>query len=276
MQHLDVRSPSAETTATHNPPRESAIPVPFSYTPSDDGVDENLLILLHGLGDTHVPFANLGKQFKLPQTATLALRAPERFVYRSLRHYARQILMGENRIPYLYEEAFQWYESFDSLGDLLLNPNPTPALDLLARIFDYLTNGCGWSPQKVHIFGFAQGGTVAVEFALLRWRQLLQKCPDSSISPLGSVVSVCGPLLSYPTLKSPCSVPLLLFHRSPPAESSLSSGDKAAFRKGFGSFQEAQVNGEGMPRSKTEWEHIMRFWGERLNRQQMSGLYQVM
>ena len=85
MQHLDVRSPSDETAATHSPPRESAIPVQFSYTPSDDGVDENLLILLHGLGDTQVPFANLGKQLKLPQTATMALRAPEKSVYRSVR-----------------------------------------------------------------------------------------------------------------------------------------------------------------------------------------------
>jgi len=85
MQHLNVRSPSDETSTTHGPPRERAILVPFSYTPSDDGVDENLLILLHGLGDTHVPFANLGKQLKLPQTATLALRAPEKLVYRFLR-----------------------------------------------------------------------------------------------------------------------------------------------------------------------------------------------
>ena len=85
MQHLNVQSPSNESMVIHNPPRECAIPVPFSYTPSDDGVDENLLILLHGLGDTHVPFANLGKQLKLPQTASLALRAPERSVYCSLR-----------------------------------------------------------------------------------------------------------------------------------------------------------------------------------------------
>lgn len=85
MQHLNVRSPPDETTGTHSPPTESAIPVPFSYTPSNDGVDENLLILLHGLGDTHVPFANLGRQLKLPQVATLALRAPEKSVYCSPR-----------------------------------------------------------------------------------------------------------------------------------------------------------------------------------------------
>ena len=102
------------------PPQSSAISAPFSYSPSDDGTDENLLILLHGLGsfthrlfvffavdnelkqtsfscnnnvhtvtatikltttgDTHVPFSKLSRSFKLPQTATLALRAPEQYV----------------------------------------------------------------------------------------------------------------------------------------------------------------------------------------------------
>jgi hypothetical protein len=188
----------------------------------------------------------------------------------------RCFLTGKGRIPYLHEEAFQWYESFDPLGDFLSNPNPTLALDLLTKTFDHLVNDRGWSPQNIHIFGFAQGGTVAVEFALLRWRQQLQKNPDASTSPLGSVASVCGPLLSYPTLKLPCPVPLLLFHRPPPAESALSSTDKAAFRKGFGSFREAQVGGEGMPRSKTEWNPLMRFWSEQLSRRQMGGVYQVM
>ena len=31
-------------------------------------------------GDTHVPFSKLSRSFKLPQTATLALRAPEQCV----------------------------------------------------------------------------------------------------------------------------------------------------------------------------------------------------
>lgn len=33
-------------------PKRQAITVPFAYTPSDDGTDENILILLHGLGET--------------------------------------------------------------------------------------------------------------------------------------------------------------------------------------------------------------------------------
>ena len=32
------------------PPQSAAISAPFNYSPSDDGTDENLLILLHGLG----------------------------------------------------------------------------------------------------------------------------------------------------------------------------------------------------------------------------------
>ena len=82
-------------------PKNSKVPGQFFYAPSDDGTDENLLILLHGLGtlvrqlptfgsgceklmvfvtspgDTHIPFSKLGKSLKLPQTAVLALRAPE-------------------------------------------------------------------------------------------------------------------------------------------------------------------------------------------------------
>jgi predicted esterase len=69
----------------------------YAYHPSKDGIDENLLILLHGfgtvqnihnqhlmipiLGDSHVPFTKLGRSLSLPQTATLAIRGPELQVF---------------------------------------------------------------------------------------------------------------------------------------------------------------------------------------------------
>jgi hypothetical protein len=71
---------TAQTAKTKPPPQPSLIPVPYDYAPSDDGTDANLLILLHGLGDTHQPFGRLGRQLKLPQTATLALRASHQCV----------------------------------------------------------------------------------------------------------------------------------------------------------------------------------------------------
>lgn len=70
----------------------------YTYTPSPSSITSNLLILFHGLGDTHLPFSTLGKSLNLPQTAVLSLRGPE-------------------RVPLLEEEAWSWWMSFDPLGE---------------------------------------------------------------------------------------------------------------------------------------------------------------
>ncbi|KAH9996286.1 hypothetical protein BJV77DRAFT_1143532 [Russula vinacea] len=228
------------------PPQSAAISAPFSYSPSDDGTDENLLVLLHGLGDTHIPFSKLGCSFKLPQTAVLALRAPE-------------------QIPYLYEDAFQWYPSFDALGDILAHPDPTTAIDYITNVLHHLVNDCGWPAPRIHLFGFAQGGSVAAESALKWWRRNL---PAAAAKPLGSVVTIGGPLLSYPTLSATCPTPILV---AIPSKDAL-----PAFRKGFSKVVDTKKSGVGMPRSKDEWYPIMELWGERLGRRQVDGLYEVM
>ena len=51
-----VRESSSTAPRTKKAPKLSAIPVPFVYDASDDGTDENLLILLHGLGAYSLPF----------------------------------------------------------------------------------------------------------------------------------------------------------------------------------------------------------------------------
>ena len=191
----------------------------------------------------------------------------------------------------MYEQAFQWYTSFDPLGELIAHPNPTPALELMSKVIEHLTKDCGWPPQRINLFGFAQGGSVAAEFALKYWRTALsshQKSPPPSgsapdagpsvLAPrtLGSVVSVSGPLLSYPTLSERCPIPFLIFYRPPPAESALPPDAMTALAKGFIKLEEVKMKGEGMPRSKEEFEPIMRFWSEYLGRRPMEGLYEVM
>lgn len=166
-------------------------------------------------------------------------------------------------MPYLYEEAFQWYESFDQLGELLTNPNPTAILDRLEDVLKALTDECQWPADRVHLFGFAQGGSVALEFALKGWKKQKR---------LASVISIDGPLLSYPTLKPEkrSSCPVLFFHRAAP------SSVLAALQKGFEDVKEIKIAGEGMPRSKAEWAGVMMFWGRVLSmRQEMEGLYPV-
>ena len=187
---------------------------------------------------------------------------------------------GAQRIPYLYEQAFQWYPSFDPLGDVLAQPNPTTAIDYMTKVFDHLVGDCGWSPQRIHLFGYAQGGTVAVELAQKWWRRALQqqrqKSDSTSMQAIGSVVTVGGPLLSYPTFSTLCTTPVLVFHRPPPADSSLPKDALPAFRKGFTRVIDVEKSGEGMPRSTDEWRPIMQLWSERLGRRPVNGLYEVM
>ena len=50
----------------------------IQYAGAPSGVDANLLVLLHGLGDTSKPFFRLGEQLQrtLPQTAILSVQPP--------------------------------------------------------------------------------------------------------------------------------------------------------------------------------------------------------
>jgi hypothetical protein len=205
-------------------------------------------------------------------------------------HPVHALLNESHRIPFLYEEAYQWYPSFDSLGDLLPNPNPTPALELLMHVVTHLVNDWSWPVNRIHLFGFAQGGTVASEFAIKWWQSELARVKETTVSTnnespdpitpraLGSVVTVCGPMLSFHnTLQSSCQTAVLVAHRPAPAESALPPNAMAAFKKAFGTVQDFSMGrGEGMPRSKDQWEPIMRFWSERLSRRPMEGLYEVM
>jgi hypothetical protein len=59
-------------------PPKASLPTELStyeYATSADGVDENLLLLLHGLGDSHLPYAKLATTLALPQVKhTLATK----------------------------------------------------------------------------------------------------------------------------------------------------------------------------------------------------------
>lgn len=122
-------TPQSTTTPTKSPDKKKS-DLTFTFTPSADNVNLNLLILLHGLGkspfyclctvfnidqrsdlafippihyctgvyltgDTEEPYNKLGINLKLPQTATMAVQAPE-------------------PVPYM-DEGYQWFPSFDLL-----------------------------------------------------------------------------------------------------------------------------------------------------------------
>jgi len=203
----------------------------------------------------------------------------------------------KHRVPFLYEEAYQWYTSFDDLGETITRPNPTPALQFLSKVINHLTQDCAWPISRVHFFGFAQGGSVVAEFGLEWWRTQLKarrlitqgaaesekkvdegQPSNETIQSFGSIVTISGPLLSYPTLSTPCQTPMLVVHRSPPAETALPADAVNVFKKAYQSVVESKLGAKpaGMPGSKQEWEPIMRFWSQHLSKRQMEGLYEIM
>lgn len=145
------------------------------------------------------------------------------------------------------------------------------------RILVYLMTECAWSPEKIHFFGFGQGGSVALESCLAWWtKQLANRSTSASLAALGSVVTVMGPLLSHPTLSLICPTSCLAFNRSNDPTAGISKDDLASLKRGFEKVKEVRFQGQSMPRSEAEWTPIMKFWSERLSRRSAEGLYQIM
>lgn len=127
---------------------------PFAYVPSADGVETNLLVLLHGLGDSAANFVEFASRLALPQTSLLAVTAP-------------------GRLP--FDMGAAWYPAFEQDGSLIAEPVPPDdrrraeglrasrlAVQTLLR---GLINRCNWRGSELFLLGFSQGGLVALDVA---------------------------------------------------------------------------------------------------------------
>lgn len=74
-------------------------PLALTYVSAPDKVDSNLVILLHGLGDTEAPFVQLGSQLQrnLPQTAILVVR-------------------GGHAVPFMDGQSWGYWDVWDGYG----------------------------------------------------------------------------------------------------------------------------------------------------------------
>lgn len=137
----------------------------------------------------------------------------------------------------------------------------------MSKTVKYLTEECKWPSERIHLFGFGQGGSVALELGM-KWE-------FETSQRLGSSVSINGPLLSYPTPSKPYSMPILFAHRA--KEDAVPASTLSVLKRGYTSVMETKFNGKSpMPSSKEHWEPVMRFWSENLGRRREEGLYEIM
>ncbi|KAI9474052.1 MAG: Phospholipase/Carboxylesterase-domain-containing protein [Benjaminiella poitrasii] len=266
MQSINVQKAEFAQRNKAIPPEQKKIKLKFDYSPSQDGIDFNLLIFLHGLGDTKKPFFNLGKKLQLPQTAILSVQAPE-------------------EIPYM-DGCYQWFPSFNMLtGELLTSRNPERLQGLLRtralmnELIEHLINSCGFNPSNIFLFGFSQGATVALDTVMF-----------GKVRNLGGVVSISGYLLEEQSNEQKSKYAGYILITQGDKDSTI--GSKSEAEKKFkeiknqcsSSAEISQVfiknKDHVMPASQEEWRIIHTFFGKNLPRrnielENMSDVYLV-
>ena len=142
----------------------------FLFHHSSDDVDTNLLILLHGAGDTHRAFREFAKRMDLPQTATLSI-------------HASSCNNGFTILP--FNLGHTWFEEMDYAvtGDALADRDPrrlsslSSAIDNLIKILQSLypqegdAANEGWMPERIFLFGYSAGACLVMETCLRLMKQ---------------------------------------------------------------------------------------------------------
>lgn len=136
----------------------------YMYRHSHDKVDTNLLILIHGAGDSHLPYHALAKKMEMPQTATLSINANA---------------MGEGFVTLPFGLGYTWFEEMDyNTGQVLNLDNArrvvslNNASDKLDQLIDRIMKEDEmWLPERVFLLGFSAGACVVMNVCYNRAQQ---------------------------------------------------------------------------------------------------------
>ncbi|KAI2499297.1 phospholipasecarboxylesterase [Fragilaria crotonensis] len=154
----------------------------------------NLLILLHGAGDTHIPFDKLGQTMALPQTATLALSA--RGAY------------GE---PLPLQLGYTWFQEMDyTTGAPLPESQRQRSLHEAASKFCQFLHQLivqeQWIiPERVFLLGYGAGGALAMQVCVL-WNTPTHQQHNAVPRRHLSVVPFASPAVLAASLRQPQKV----------------------------------------------------------------------
>ena len=213
----------------------------ISSPPAASPQPTNVLILLHGLGDTSDPFTKLGKQLSLPETVCVSLQAP-------------------TPLPFDLG-GFHWGDDifFDhASGQMDVDTGFTKAVETIKVhiIEQTLIKGCAYTPREIIMFGLGQGGMAAIATA------------SSMSEELGGVVSIGGWLPQSHSSKQGFSTPVLVLGGSSNTQITRTTIEKlrASFIKV--EHHKWQRSRDDMPRSRDEMLPIMHFFARRLQSRQ--------
>jgi predicted esterase len=247
------------------------------HFPSPREATTSILILFHGLGDHELPFANFARSLNLPGVLAVSVRGTATL--------PAPFAADDGSGPSTSYPQSHWGDDLaldPATGELDDDPGFEAARKLVMErlVGETLLERCGWEMSDVMLFGFGQGGSLALGLASkLRSMERVVDVTDepkateqsTASSQKGGkafkgVISIGGPL-------PPSMVPSL---SSAAAEKSRTSvlvcqldGDKAAFVKR--EFEDVTVvkwkrSEVAMPRDREEVFPLMKFFADCLNR----------
>jgi len=206
--------------------------------PPANGQPVNVLILLHGLGDTNGSFTRLGGQLALPETCCVSLRGltPLPFELGGF-HWGDDIMFDPADEGIEYDTGFA--KAMKTVGQNVIE--------------DALVKKCGYQPREIMLFGLGQGGMAALAIAA------------SMPAELAGVVSVGG---SSPTSVQPrlekSRTPVLLLGGSSKTLVTRSVVDGLKGIYSDAEYHRWSKIGDGMPQNREEMLPIVRFFSRRL------------
>lgn len=213
----------------------SIIPPPSNQSPV------NVLLLLHGLGDSNESFTLLARQLSLPETVCISLQAPSPLPFDlGGFHWGDDITFNQSNGTMDYDTGF-------------VKLSRSIKEDIIQTV---LLQQCGYSPGNILFFGFGQGGMAALAAAL------------AFKTELGGIVSIGGPLPSSinnagdTELKN--KTPVIVLGGS--SQSLITQSVLGSLKQAFQVVEYVKWPraGDGMPRNRDEMLPIMMFFARRL------------
>jgi len=206
----------------------------------------NILLLFHGLGDTQVPFAQFARAMALPDTCAISLRAsaPLPFDLNGF-HWGDDIM----------------FDNSSATGGPDIDAGFTKATQLIVEevINKTLIEKCGYEMRDILLFGFGQGGMLALNVA----------SSVGATAELGGVVSIGAGVPVEATRVTDAEgkksrTPVILCKARDASAVSDEDEERAKSTFAFCEIKEWARHGDGMPRNREEMLPIMQFFARRL------------
>ncbi|KAI1633549.1 Alpha/Beta hydrolase protein [Biscogniauxia mediterranea] len=229
-----------------------------------------ILILFHGLGDSETSFTTLAKNMNLPGVLAISVRG--------VSPLPPAMLGQPDSDAAGPTKHFYWGDDLTLstiTGDLDPDPGFSKAEQLVLGklIRETLIEKCGWETNDILLFGFGQGGSLALGLSSkLRGGERVVDVTEGGSKDIGlafkGALSIGGPLppSMIPTLsvREKARTPVLVCHGK--ESEAVDANAMDVIKQEFADAREVKwrKNDDSMPKNRDEMLPIMQFFAERL------------